>query len=63
VSGGLGERAYGPRVEGEWERDAVFLSNVADARENGFEFVCSECGSGIYDENDMHDSWCSRGQA
>lgn len=35
-----------------------FMKNVEDARDCGFDVVCSECGVGIADETDTHDTGC-----
>lgn len=37
-----------------------FIANVVESRENGFEQVCAECGTGLYDESDMHARGCSK---
>jgi hypothetical protein len=37
----------------------TFLENAVEARENGYDFVCAECGAGIFDDGDMHDTSCS----
>ena len=42
------------------EEAARFIPNVIEARENGYEEVCAECGVGIYDDTDMHERGCSR---
>jgi hypothetical protein len=39
--------------------DDRFLKNVREARENGYDLCCSECGAGIYDDSDDHDFYCS----
>ena len=36
-----------------------FMENVQEARANGYDLVCSECGAGIYDDADLHDESCS----
>lgn len=39
-----------------------FIHNVADARDNGFELVCAQCGIGMTDDEfedaDAHDTGC-----
>ena len=40
--------------------DERLLRNVREARACGFDFACSECGCGIEDDSDAHDSLCSR---
>lgn len=36
--------------------DQTFLENVREARENGFDLVCSECGAGMSgDGMDIHE--------
>lgn len=38
----------------------VFLEEACDARENGFDYLCSECGAGMSgDGMDDHASGCS----
>jgi hypothetical protein len=37
---------------------STFLLNLKEARENGYELVCAECGVGINDDSDWHDSGC-----
>ena len=39
--------------------DEKFMANVREARENGHDIVCVECGSGIFDDSDIHDRECS----
>lgn len=41
------------------ERLASFLENALDARENGYDLVCAECGAGITDDSDLHERGCS----
>ena len=38
----------------------TFIENVTEARANGFDVACVECGVGIYDESDEHESWCKQ---
>jgi hypothetical protein len=45
---------------GDERERARFLENVLEARENGYDLVCVECGGGIYDDGDLHDRGCSR---
>jgi hypothetical protein len=40
--------------------DDEFMENVREALGNGFELVCAWCGSGIYDESDMHVRGCPK---
>jgi DNA-directed RNA polymerase subunit RPC12/RpoP len=40
--------------------EQLFLVEVREARANGYELVCSECGAGIADESDTHAAHCSR---
>lgn len=38
-----------------------FLANAIDARENGYDILCVECGVGLWDDGcDMHDDDCSK---
>jgi hypothetical protein len=37
----------------------TFLENALDARDNGYDFVCAECGAGIHDDSDEHERGCS----
>lgn len=39
--------------------DATFLYNVREARENGYDRVCVECGVGVVDDSDMHEGGSS----
>jgi hypothetical protein len=39
--------------------DEAFMKNVREARENGYDRLCAECGCGIYDVSDFHDRACS----
>lgn len=41
------------------QRLAQFLENALDARENGYDLVCVECGAGVADGFDLHDSGCA----
>jgi hypothetical protein len=41
----------------EW---ASFVRNVKEARTFGYDEVCSECGAGLTDDTDQHDTRCSR---
>jgi hypothetical protein len=38
--------------------DERFLRNVREARANGFDLCCSDCGSGIQDDSDGHEMFC-----
>lgn len=38
-----------------------FIENITEARANGYEFACTECGMGIFDDNDEHESGCKIG--
>lgn len=38
-----------------------FVENVTEARANGYDFVCAECGAGILDESDEHEPDCKLG--
>jgi hypothetical protein len=53
-----------PQTAEEWHAHN-FLFNVAEARENGFDLVCPECGCSPevagFDEDDperWHEDWC-----
>jgi hypothetical protein len=37
-----------------------FLDNVAEARENGYDLCCVDCGVGLFDDTDEHDTYCPR---
>jgi hypothetical protein len=39
-------------------RDKGLVENVLEARSNGYDTVCTDCGVGITDESDMHERWC-----
>jgi hypothetical protein len=39
-------------------RDITLLENVAEARSNGYDRCCAECGAGITDDSDIHAGWC-----
>jgi hypothetical protein len=45
--------------------DEQFMRNVREARENGFDMVCAECGTSIdtsegFDSPDSHEMFCER---
>jgi hypothetical protein len=42
--------------------DAKFMANVREARSNGFDAVCAECGTGVeeFDSPDSHEMFCER---
>ena len=50
-----------PTTEDEWHA-RHFIDNVTEARANGFDVACVECGVGIYDESDAHETWCKLGR-
>lgn len=39
--------------------DETFMNNVREARENGYDRLCAECGVGVYDDTDIHERGCS----
>jgi protein-L-isoaspartate O-methyltransferase len=55
---------------GEYENIALavgdnwrFIGNVSEARENGYDVVCVECGIGLAQDGcDMHERGCSHEQ-
>jgi hypothetical protein len=40
--------------------DDRFMKNIADARENGYDICCVDCGVGLFDDSDEHDTYCPR---
>ena len=36
----------------------TFLENAAEARSNGFDRLCSQCGVGVFDSSDIHERRC-----
>lgn len=56
ITGNYGEDQFRePSVD-----DETVIDNVHEARANGFDLCCSECGVGINDASDMHESRCSQ---
>ena len=45
--------------EDEAFRDKKLVKNARDARENGYDIVCAQCGSAYeLDTLTMHETWC-----
>jgi hypothetical protein len=40
--------------------DESVIENIHEARDNGYDFACVECGVGITDSSDIHDLYCSK---
>lgn len=34
------------------------IENITEARANGYDLACPQCGVGIYDDSDAHEEWC-----
>lgn len=58
-----GRKVTAQRPSDDWFREHLdddFMQHVRDARENGYELVCVECGVGVADDSDMHERGCSK---
>lgn len=43
--------------------EKIFLRNVKEARECGYDLLCAVCGVGIYDDSDEHEAWCPQSRS
>jgi hypothetical protein len=64
AGGPTGDPDAGAPSEYQAFMDRMFMENVRDARDNGYDLVCVECGCGMWEadtgEADMHEPGCSR---